>query len=179
MQTFGTYPSLEEAKYAYDVGAILCKGPHYRLNYPVDKYMNEGVFLPTIHVPEPLRTIIQNHLNGMTDNDRAAWLQRVSGYYHEGQCPFYALQRVHNELPPISYPSRGWARVAQSTVADATFLSGSAITSGPPIMPDAHDMEPEQARTGGPAGGKGENGWYEQDRIAALLAGVVPDGSAP
>lgn len=189
---------MEEAKYAYDVGAIICKGKDYRLNYPLSTYMMDSVFLPNMHVPEPLKTIIQNHVSGLSETDCKAWLKRVEGYFEEERCPFY--EPPHNQYCHRS-PSSGWASiVARTTEAD----QAPSPARQPHYMPDAHGQIYDGHRsaqrqlgvaaaatdplapvvydttgTAAPATAGAEKGRNDDtsDRIAALLAGTATDRS--
>jgi hypothetical protein len=192
MQTFGTYPTLEEAKYAYDIGAIICKGKDYRLNYPVSTYMANDVFLPHVLVPEPLRTIIQNHMYGMAEDQTQLWYKRVAGYYKEGKCPFrppYGPQATtpHAEL---------WAHVVNAAEADKAQLSARSIAIGDAdIISHSHGCHKEAATppvdaavvqstnaatcTTAAEAAREEKASVEDRsaRIAALLAGTAPEQS--
>lgn len=83
--------------------------------------MTDGVFLPSIHVPEPLKTIIQAHVNGLSEAGLKTWLTRVQSYYQEGQCPFHPPSpnvKAQATLRPTNrLPFQGWSAVAKSTAA--------------------------------------------------------------
>jgi hypothetical protein len=63
VQTFGTYRSLEEATWAYDIGVILLKGATWATNKPKSVYLTpEGHLKPGIVLPARVRASVQHYL---------------------------------------------------------------------------------------------------------------------
>jgi len=92
MQSFGTYTTLEDAKLAFDLGAILCKGVDWQINEPLTEYMLDGAFHSHVTVPRHVVGCIQKYLNGLQEIDpkkHGIERSRIMGYFRDSECPFY------------------------------------------------------------------------------------------
>lgn len=91
VQSFGTYATLEAAKEAFDLGAILCKGVDWQINEPLTEYMLDGAFHAHVQIPSHVINCIQKYLNGMQEVDAEKYTQerrRILEYFRDRTCPF-------------------------------------------------------------------------------------------
>eukprot|EP00892_Ulva_mutabilis_P006801 jgi/Ulvmu1/4493/UM002_0219.1 len=89
--SFGTYPTLEEAATAFDLGAILCKGAEWQINEPLTEYMLDGAFHSHVTIPPHVVACIQKYLKGLkaiNEDKHSAEHTRIMGYFRDRDCPF-------------------------------------------------------------------------------------------
>lgn len=91
VQSFSTYPSLEEAKRAYDLGIILLYGTQKRMNNLLTTYYAHGTFLPDVVIPSAVADSVALHVENMrqVDTEKATnkglhTMQRMCTYFENG-----------------------------------------------------------------------------------------------
>ena len=150
--------------------------------------MVDGTFLPSVHVPETLKTIIQTHVNGLPEPESRAWLNRVKGYYEEGQCPFNSPpQHSEGEGTPRRPPPPGWPATAKIAAAIESIQLPAEPNTATNLVPEVFNASGAGGCHSGIAHPQGAGpaippppGQAKEpvtDRIIALLAGTATDCS--
>jgi hypothetical protein len=91
LQTFGTYPTLEEAAVAYDIGVLLCRKQDTRINNDKSNYMRDGKFLPWLEIPRKVIKSVQTYLQLLKAIDLPLYKEesaRIVNMFEPDKLPF-------------------------------------------------------------------------------------------
>eukprot|EP00892_Ulva_mutabilis_P012135 jgi/Ulvmu1/9294/UM050_0043.1 len=88
IKSFSTYPTVEEAARAYDLGIILLYGTRKRLNNPLTAYYACGKLLADVIIPAQVAVSVALYIEHLTQADEEAvahtglqMMQRICGYF--------------------------------------------------------------------------------------------------
>ena len=89
-RAWGCFPIAEEAARAYDIGYILFRGTHGKINTTLDQYIDcaTGCFHASVDIPSTVEVAVQRYLKKAPAAIKDKMLQRIVTYFTEGACPF-------------------------------------------------------------------------------------------